>query len=272
MSAAAKNKAAATPEEDATAVEQAPWKAEDQDMFQVDTDAVPENALATTSTSSALANIPTDEEVAVNPAGNGIFSDQVKFRMDEIFVPQLRVANGLTQEVQSGDAKPGDWLMMGYAPEKAVEIVIISMARVRELRDDETRAIQCKSQDQIMGEGEYGPGSPLNPSGACTGCPMANWIPQGPGKKSKPAPCTEIYRYQAYSLTHGSMCMIDFKRTGMNEAKKINMQLAGKGFKGSVIVLKSVSQQGTRGSYFIPFVTSREITGQERGTVESAIF
>lgn len=210
---------------------------------------------------SAIAEV---EEPEIS-TGNRTYSSQPHLDASEILIPRLRLAQGLTQEVMNGDVKAGVWLLMGQKPTDKVELVVLAMGRARELRDMKAdgQPILCQSPDGIWGTGD--------PGGECAKCPMAQWGTGGQRGKNSPPPCTGIYSYQCYSLTHQQLCLLEFKRTGLNTAKQINTMIMMRGVGNFVIELGSNQVKSNRGTFYQAAATAREITPDERaGALASA--
>ena len=88
-----------------------------------------------------------------------------EFSAVDLLLPRIRLAQGLTPEVQDGTAKPGQILLTGYDPVEEVVFIPMGMRRRRVLRDeDERTAILCSSDDGKNGQGV--------PGGACQLCPL----------------------------------------------------------------------------------------------------
>lgn len=172
------------------------------------------------------------------------YSQTPTFDASDLFIPKLRLAQGLTTEVQSGLAKPGDWLVLGSDPMKAPTIVPMLMVRRRELRDsDENRVVMCRSSDSVIGVG--------NPGGECATCPMSKWIPSTkPGGKNQAPPCTFIYSYIVYVVDTDELCVLEFYRTSIPTGKMLNTMVLQKGLGNFAVQLKSNGQQGPRGTFY----------------------
>lgn len=211
------------------------------------------DAIAGTS-DEATASLAVVEE-AVVLAGARQYSATADFSMDEITFPKLRLAQGLTPEVQSAEARPGEWLLAGEKPVASAAVIPLAFARLRQMRDD-NRSLVCQSPDSVHGIGEFGPDSEANPTGECAKCPMAAWQanPRDP-KKNLPPPCTQVYSYVCYSLTHRQVCVLEFSRSSMNAAKLLNTLAQGRGFSNFAITLTTQSQKGPKGTYYIPSIT-----------------
>ena len=193
------------------------------------------------------------DDSPVQETGLARYSSQPAFDASDLFIPKLRLAQGLTAEVQSGLAKPGDWLVLGADPMKAPTIVPMMMVRRRELRDtDENRVVLCRSSDSITGVG--------NPGGECATCPMNKWIPskKAGGKNSAP-PCTFIYSYIVYVVDTEELCVLEFYRTSIPTGKMLNTMVLQKGLGKFAVQLRSNGQQGPKGTYYQPAIAPAKI-------------
>lgn len=110
---------------------------------------------------------------------------------EDIQLPRIRLAQGLTPEVGEGIAKPGDWLLPGKPAQKDLTAIILGIRRTRNLWkfDEATQQRQtlCSSLDAVYGVGD--------PGGECASCPMAKWTPNPDGNGNRPPACTLIYGY-----------------------------------------------------------------------------
>ena len=208
--------------------------------------------------------VPDDETELANVQRRQYLTGDVEFSSEETLRPRLRLAQGLTQEVQDGDAKPGQWVLNGHDPVDSAVLVPILIARARELRDadSEDRSMLCQSGDAITGIGE--------PGGACKSCSMANWK-TGPGGKRVAPPCTLIYSYVAWSETHQAAVTIEFKRTSVGIAQFINTVAQHKKFGGFAITLGSRSQKGPRGNYSMPTAAVANVAPEILATAKAMI-
>lgn len=131
-----------------------------------------------------------DMEVAVPVTVPSELFDYVP-TTEDIQLPRIRLAQGLTPEVGDGTAKPGDWLVPGKPAQKTLTATVLGIRRTRNLwKFDEMtqmRSTVCSSPDSITGVGE--------PGGDCATCPMAKWTPNPEGNGNRPPACTLIYGY-----------------------------------------------------------------------------
>ncbi len=192
------------------------------------------------------------------------YSNSVDFDQTEISWPKLRLAQALTPEVNSGEAKAGQWILIGEQPVEAAVVVPTALARIRQYRGDD-RSMLCQSPDAIHGVGEFGAGSAKNPTGLCASCPMSQWQPNPRDpKKSLPAPCTLIYSYICYSITHNQVAVVEFSRSAMNAAKFLNTLIQTRGFGKFAVQLGSQSNKSPRGgTYYTPTVQFHRATEEQ---------
>lgn len=191
-------------------------------------------------------------EVAIQRSNLSVYSDAPSLDSSDLFIPKLRLAQGLSTEVQSGEAKPGQWLLLGAVPAASATVVIMGMAKRRELRDG-TRAVLCRSADSLTGIGD--------PGGDCGVCEFSHWQP-APVKKgqaagpNKPPQCTFIYSYMVFVIESKKMAILEFSRTGELAARMINTMLVQSGFGNFAVKLTSTSKQGPQGLYYSPAVAA----------------
>jgi hypothetical protein len=182
-----------------------------------------------------------DDELA--PSAIVAYTNNPTFDSSDIVPSLLRLAQGLTPEVQDGSAKPGQWLIPGFKPYDAVTVVPLMFAKRREYRDEEGQAM-CVSDDSLTGTGD--------PGGICEACEMNKW--GGDRGKRKPPQCTFMYAYMVYVLEADSIALLYFKKTSIGIGRMLNAMVAQKGMRNTAIRLTSKSQSGKKGSYFTPMI------------------
>lgn len=194
------------------------------------------------------------EDVTTPASAMTVYQDAPMMDSSDLFIPRLRLAQGLTQEVQQGEAKPGQWLVLGNPPMGSAVVVPLKMARRRELREtDGGRTVLCRSTDSIVGVGE--------PGGECETCPMSHWTqdPSNP-KKNRAPKCTFIYSYLVYIVETKSLAILEFYRTSVSAGKMVNTFIVQRGLGHFAIQLSAASSQGPRGTYYSPVVRYTEAT------------
>ena len=172
--------------------------------------------------------------------------------VEDISFPVLRLAQGLTAEVQSGEAKPGQWIISGEVPLDEVVVIPLLFNKRRELRDPDTREQLCVSIDSMVGVG--------NPGGICAQCSMNKWTDDEKGGKRRPPACTFFYSYIVYVVESQSVALLEFKRTGINVGKSINTMIAMRGLRNFGIKLSSTGSKGPRGTYYVPSAVKSEVS------------
>jgi len=172
------------------------------------------------------------------------YSQQPGFTSDDVFIPRLRLAQGLTAEVQDGTARPGQWLVTGFPPEEEVLLVPLGFARQRELRDKDTREMLCFSLGGEEGTGE--------PGGVCAGCIANKWTEEG--DKRRPPTCSFSYNYIVYSEQHETLVKLTFQRMALNAGKMLNTIVAHQGIGNVVVKLSQDQRKGPKGTYYVPRV------------------
>lgn len=231
--------------------EAAPWKVGDVAAEPVTV----ENSLVPVDDSSAVTI--QGEEVIASPR---VYGGEELLDSGDVMVPRLRLAQGLTAEVTSGDARPGQWVLTGFKPEEKVEVVVVRLAKLRQLRVGEDRVLQCQSGDAIHGVGI--------PGGDCGRCPYAQWGNED-GERKAPA-CNLIYSYMCYSLTHDTPVLVEFSRTSVQVALQLNQAIKSRRIGSFVATLTSKNEQkGTR-KYSSPIFNARTITDEEQALVAEA--
>lgn len=146
-----------------------------------------------------------------------VYTPAIDMTSNDFFIPRIRLAQGLTSEVQEGTAKTGDWLMMGIDPQKTLIVVPLSMARQQELRDKATGMTRCYSNDAIVGIGD--------PGGSCSSCPMNMWGPRDANGKGTPPQCSFRYVYMVYVYTEDESGNITPVGPGLFQAQRTSVQV-----------------------------------------------
>lgn len=180
------------------------------------------------------------------------FSSAPAMDAEDVFIPRLRLAQGLTSEVQSGEAKPGQWIVTGYPAADELTIVPLMFNRHRELTDDDFKVL-CKSTDAMVGVGV--------PGGDCSACPMNQWMDGTKGKRIPPK-CTFAYAYIVYVVETHSIAMVDFKRTSIQAGKTLNTMTIQRGLGNFAAILRSGSKSGTKGAYYTATVSPSVVSAE----------
>jgi hypothetical protein len=191
-----------------------------------------------------------DESTALVPASPAEMAPRYVDSLTDIFdtedayLPRLRLAQGLTPEVQDGTARPGQWIVTGFEPRDTVTIVPVRAAKTRTRLDDEG-GVLCFSADARTGQGD--------PGGSCETCPLRHWTTLDDGTRVPPE-CDVQYRYIVYIAELDCYAVLVCKRTALNAAKLINTVLMARGLGKAAFRLAAASQKSRRGSYFVPSV------------------
>ncbi len=185
------------------------------------------------------------EEGGIIVAPAPVYSENPDFDQDDLQWPRLRLAQGLTQEVTEGLAKPGQWILLGEDPVDEVLIVPMSATKQREYRPNSDDRPECTSPDGRQGFGI--------PGGDCATCPLSQWVQMAKGEKNQPPPCQLFYSYVAYSVTHH--CLVEFRarKTSMAIGKTINTFMKARG--GGTFAMKLGRQTATnprKQTYYVP--------------------
>jgi hypothetical protein len=181
------------------------------------------------------------------------FSSTVTMDASDVQIPRLRLTQGLTQEVQDGNAKPGQWILTGFDPIDELKVIPIMFARNRNLRDEEG-SILCHSNDAEVGEGE--------PGGVCDGCVMNQWKDGDKGKRVPPR-CTFSYVYIVYIPLWSTMALVEFKRTSITAGKTLNTIVATRGIGNVAVKLRAAKQTGNKGTFYQAIVGPDHATPEE---------
>ena len=193
---------------------------------------------------------PADEalEATEDPtSAMALYQSEVDFSPEDVYIPRLRLAQGLTKEVQEGTARPGQFLVMGFAPQEDVTLVPVGFVRMREYRNyDDGSDMLCYSRDSLLGEGD--------PGGVCAECPLSKWSEDADGRRQKPS-CAFSYGYLFYSQEHATITSFKFKGSGLNTGKQLNTIVSHHGLGKVAVVLSSKTKSSHGNSFFVPSVS-----------------
>lgn len=220
-------------------------------------------AMITTDASTGL--VPVED---IMPVGR-VYEDDPDFDTNEVAMPRLRIAQGLTPEVSEGTAKPGDMLVLGYEPEKKVLFIPVMFARTRRRGDptDQMAMPLCQSPNGRVGIGD--------PGVECKLCRFARWQPPlTEGGKGVPPECVMSYSYVGYSVTHESIVefTIRAKSKGSTDAaKKLNMFVQNIGLGKFAIEVSAAPTKNAKGAIFhIPTITKVTLPPEELEAARNA--
>ena len=178
----------------------------------------------------------------------------------DIVWPRLRLAQGLSPEVQQGIAKPGQWVLVGQEPADQLTIVPMMFAKRRELVDKDFNKL-CTSRDSRTGVGD--------PGGDCSRCIMAQFT--GPKAQRVPPQCSLVYTYLVYIVEYGTVAQMDLKKTSSPVGKLLNTIIMQKGMGNFAIVLGQKSQQSRYGTFNVPTVRPTAMTPEIKAAAASAM-
>lgn len=183
--------------------------------------------------------------------------------------PRLRLAQGLSAEVQDGTARPGQWVLEDYEAEEAVTLLVTNRYVNRMLlapsgegsRDD----IVCRTERLVVKKPI--PSLPLvgsgEPGGLCSECPHSQWTPRNDGSgKNNPPKCLLIHTLEVVSLTHAARVEVQFKKTSERTLLDMVKAMQKAGGAGKVLFeLSSEKKSNLRGQpYYVPVVKTVPVT------------
>lgn len=185
-------------------------------------------------------------EEATENTSIALFAKPLALTADDIVIPRLRLAQGLTQEVQDGNARPGDFLLSGATPRTEVTCTVLAIAKFRRLTEDGSGDILCRSEDGLVGVGD--------PGGNCDDCPLSKWVNATDGsRKNTPPKCQFGYKYLLEVDGYGQ-CVFEMKRTAIPAAKALNAMVVRNGYGNTRVMIKAQKGTGTRGTYYTPII------------------
>jgi hypothetical protein len=180
-----------------------------------------------------------------SPVPRAVFTKNQELDLSKLSIPSLRLAQGMTAEVNERKANIGQFVLTNFPAYDSVVLVPLGATEIRTYKPDPKKPAQCHAPT-----GDYGFG---NPGGECAVCPLSHWGEYNEATgKSTPPPCKEGVLVRAYSVTHRSMVDFQFLAGERNKGSFIQQQAMSFGWSGFAIKLTSVAKSNNRGSWFIP--------------------
>lgn len=175
------------------------------------------------------------------------FQTQAALTAEDIVIPRLRLAQGLTKEVQDGTARPGQFLLSGAAPREEIFATVNAIQKFRRYAtNDDGGKVLCRSEDSFVGVG--------TPGGECEVCPLSKWVnSEDPNGKNKPPVCEFGYRYLLDVDDYGQ-CVYEMKRTAIPAAKALNASVIRFGYGNTRVQFKAQKGQSARGTFYTPVI------------------
>jgi hypothetical protein len=181
------------------------------------------------------------------------------FRQEDLTYPKLRLAQPTTPEVSQGIAKGGQWVLTGYDAQDMVTLIPVMYASAREFRPKgELKKVICQSVDAVNGVPVIPPPTPGAYGGACERCPKSQWT--GSQGSRKPPECNLIYSYICWSVAHGQIIVVEFKKTSKGAGNFLNVNINNRGFANFAVNISSQKQTNSQNqTYYVPVVTFAQV-------------
>ena len=130
----------------------------------------------------------------------------------DLVMPRIKIAQGLTAEVQDGKAKSGDILnsVTGENYGNTLNLVVLNYQK-GQLYMVTGVGVQCRSSNGVVGVG--------NPGGACASCSLRAW---GDGV---PPLCSETHNYLVLLPEPLEVGMLTLQKTATKAAKLLNSMI-----------------------------------------------
>lgn len=215
---------------------------------------------------SSLSDTQDVEEAEHAMALASFTAGNLDFDTSELVIPRIRLAQGLTQEVQEGTAKAGQFLITGLPPMDTITVIPGFFARRRLFANAETQEIQCRSADSIVGVGI--------PGGVCEECPNSKWTGSQEEKNRKGPVCTFMFSYIVFIVEWETLGILDFKKTSLNAGKVVNTMASRFGLlsptnpqAGFAVTLKSNAQTNPQKQrYYVMSVVPAKVDAEVLST------
>lgn len=214
-------------------------------------------------TNASKAELVDDDDAQRTNIPRAVFTRDDKLDLSKLQISSLRLAQGMTAEVNERKASIGQFVLTNFPAYDEVTLVPLGATNIRIYKPDPKKPALCNAPT-----GDFGFG---NPGGVCEECPLSHWGEFNPDTgKSAPPVCKDGVLVRAYSITHRSM--VDFQFLGSERSKGgfIQQQAMSFGWSNFALKLTSVSKSNNRGSWYIPQVemldevpeSHREIAGK----------
>lgn len=167
--------------------------------------------------------------------------------LSKLVIGQLRLAQGLTQEVTERKASIGQYVLANFPAADTVTLVPFDTQPIRVYKPERTKPPVCNAPT-----GKFGFGTP---GGTCSECPLSHWTDYDPVTgKSKPPACKEGVVMRAYSCTHRTLVDYAFMSTQTKMAAFIDSQMISYGKGNFAIEMGSSDQKNNKGAWVIPSI------------------
>lgn len=191
-----------------------------------------------------------------------VFTKDAALDPNKIQVSQLRVAQGMTQEVKERQASIGQFVLTNFPAYDTVTVVPLGAQDIRQFKPDPKKPPMCQAPT-----GDFGFG---NPGGECSLCPLSRWgdLNEATGKSTPPA-CKEGVTVRSYSLTH--RCMVDYVFLAGERSKGafIQQQAMSFGWSGFALEMSTMEKSNPKGSWLVTNIKMlEEVPEDQRETVE----
>ena len=169
---------------------------------------------------------------------------------DDMTPLPFRLMQGLSPAVMAGDARPGEYQVLGVGPIDNPVIVPVARNKSRNRRvedpdDPDEQVLICHSPDGRTGHG--------TPGGDCATCPYSKW------EGRTPPLCTDQWSFIIYMPNDGILAEWSLQRTSMPIAKTINSLISMSGFGKLAFELKSAERGRGSRKYFVPVLKKVDV-------------
>ena len=160
-------------------------------------------------------------------------------------IAQLRIAQGMTEEVRARKANIGQFVLTNYAAQDKVILIPFDAPDIRQYKPDPKKPAVCHAPT-----GDFGFGTP---GGVCELCPLSQWGEYNEvTKKSKPPACKEGVLVRAFSITHRALVDFIFLAGERNKGGFIQQQGMTFGWSQFAIEMTSTEKSNAQGAWFVP--------------------
>lgn len=193
---------------------------------------------------------PDVEETALSTNLNRGWSADPTFDQSDLYISKLRLAQGLTPEVQNREASIGQWVLTACPPMDKPRVIPLLFAK-------KVRRYGLVGTDKYVACNDHqGP-----PEADCPNCRTQYEEKLASGNfESK---VEDYYQYVVYVPEHSQPAILEFARSGMGAGRILNAMVATRGLGHFAIQLGSNQVKGQRGTYGVPVISLAQATPEE---------
>lgn len=191
------------------------------------------------------------------------FGDAVEFDAEDVKHPLFKLAQGLSQAVNDGTARPGQYYATGYDSRAELTIIPMGLGKSRRyaVGSGDDYEVFCDSPDSKTGfprtalpVASFG-GRDMAYGGACASCPMSRPQPRPDDPEKRKVPCALTYSFIAYCVEVDRPIEVPFKGTAIPAAKELITHIDARGWLNFAVKLSAKQDKRGSFSYYVPVLS-----------------